>query len=226
MLEPVPWERADWFVVTETVRLSTFRRKKLTGPRAVRVPTMVDGVRHFAPVAVVTGSGGDTPTYTLYDATRPDAVLCTLTPEKGGARYRVTDERGTELGTAHRTPAAKRTIQHSWWLRPTGHPDVVARYHWSRGSVKDIAVRGKDMAVREAGRVVETAIDTALSFGVEDPGAGGRPGPARPVTWLADGAEEPLALTSGHVDGVTTYTHKASWLDRRLVFALGILREA
>ncbi|MCX4882832.1 hypothetical protein [Streptomyces sp. NBC_00847] len=151
VIEPVPWERAGWFAVTGMVRQATLRRKKLTGQRAVRVATAQGGVRYFAPVALISATEDEIPSYTLYEATRPESLLCSLTPEKRGARYRVTDGQGAELGLAHRTPAAKRTIQHSWWLQQPGHADIVARYHWARGSAKDVAERGKENVVRGAG---------------------------------------------------------------------------
>jgi hypothetical protein len=174
---------------------------------------------------LVSATEDETPSYTLHDATRPDTLLCSLTPEKRGARYRVADERGADIGLLHRTPAAKRAVQHSWWLRQPGHPDAVARYHWARGSAKDVAERGKDTVVREAGKFVESVVDTVISLGADDTAAGASH-TSRPITWRAEGDEEPVALTAGHVDGITTYLLKASWLDCRLAFALGVLREA
>ncbi|AZS85726.1 hypothetical protein ELQ87_16515 [Streptomyces griseoviridis] len=224
VVEPVEWDCPGLFSVTTLVRVSTLRRGKLTGPPAVRVPVMLGGVRHFAPMAFVAATAGEHPSYALYAAVSPDTLLCSLLPEKGGARYRVTDADGTELGTVHRTPAAKRTVQHSWWLRQPGHADIVARYHWARGSAKDIAARGKETAVRGAGSVVGGVVDSVLSFGAEDTNS--RSAPAKAITWLADGDEEPTAMTAGHVDGVTTYTPRVGWLDRRLAFALGVLRES
>jgi len=186
---------------------------------------MHDGVRYFAPAVLVCPSEDQTPSYRLYDATEPSALLCTLTPEKGGARYRVTDAQGTELGLARRTPAAKRTIQHSWWLQQPGRSDIVARYHWARGSAKQVARRGKETAGRVAGEVVEGVIDSVLSFGAEDTRAGGSYTP-KPVTWREAGQEDSVVLTSGHMEGISTYLPQASWLDRRLAFALAVLREA
>ncbi|MGW3494251.1 hypothetical protein [Streptomyces sp. NPDC001020] len=222
-IEPIPWDRAGGFVVTDVVRQATLRRKVLRGPRAVRVATMHDGVRYFAPAVLVHGSEDETPSYDLYDAREPTVLLCSLAPEKGGARYRVTDAQGAELGLAHRTPAAKRTIQHSWWLQQPGHPDIVARYHWARGSAKDVAKRGKETAGRVAGEVVEGVIDSLLSFGAED---AGKSHTSKPVTWRMVGQEESVVLTSGHVEGIRTYRPEVSWLDRRLAFALAVLREA
>ncbi|MCX5050278.1 MULTISPECIES: hypothetical protein [unclassified Streptomyces] len=225
VIEPVPWERAGWFAVTDMVRQATLRRKKLTGQRAVRMATAQGGVRYFAPVALVSATEDEIPSYALYEATRPESLLCALTPEKRGARYRVTDGQGIELGLAHRTPAAKRTIQHSWWLQQPGHADIVARYHWARGNAKDVAERGKETVVRGAGKLAEGVVDSLLSFGADEDSGGAGSYTAKPITWRAEGEEEPVALTAGRVEGATTYLPQAAWLDRRLAFALGVLRE-
>ncbi|WP_327430820.1 hypothetical protein [Streptomyces sp. NBC_01236] len=229
VVQPVSWTGGHWFMVGDVARPAAFRRKALTGPRAVRMPDTQEGVRYYAPVALVTqtpGTDEESASYELYDATEPGALLCALSPEKGGARYRVTDAQGEELGLVRRTPAAKRTIQHGWWLQQPGHPDIVARYHWAKGSAKDIATRGKETAVRGAGALVEGVVDSVLSFGAE---GGDQASPSRthkPVTWRAEGEEETVVLTSGHVEGVRTYVPVASWLDHRLAFALAVLREA
>lgn len=225
VVEAVPWAEVTRFSVTGLVRPSALRRKKLTGQVAVRVAKMYEGVRYFAPSVLVTATEEETPSYALHDATRPDTLLCSLTPEKRGARYRVVDAQGTQLGLVHRTPAAKRTVQHGWWLQQPGHADVVARYHWARGSAKEVAERGRDTVVRGAGKVVGSVVDSIVSLGAEDTAAGSSYIP-KPITWLAEGDEDPVVLTAGDVEGVTTYMPKAAWLDLRLAFALGVLREA
>ncbi|MDR3082906.1 MAG: hypothetical protein LBV60_18615 [Streptomyces sp.] len=221
----MPWDRAGEFVVGDVVRPASLRRKALRGPRAVRVPTTDAGVRYFAPSVLVHGSEDETPSYDLYDATAPAVLLCSLAPEKGGARYRVTDAQGTELGLAHRTPAAKRTVQHSWWLQQPGHPDIVARYHWARGNAKQAAKRGKESVGRVAGHVAQDVIGSVFSFGAEDTGPG-ESDVSKPVTWRMAGQENSVVLTSGHAEGFRTYLPQVSWLDRRLAFALAVLREA
>ncbi|MFC7257758.1 hypothetical protein [Streptomyces lutosisoli] len=225
VIEPVPWDHPGWFTVGEVLRPAALRRKAVTGDLAVRVATAHAGVRYFAPSVLVSRAGEEVPSYELYDATEPGNLLCALAAAKGGVRYRVTDGQGRELGLVHRTPAAKRTIQHSWWLQQPGHPDIVARYHWAKGTAKEIATRGKEKAVRGAGQLVEGVVDSVLSFGAE--GGDQRSSyTSKPVTWRADGEEEDVALTSGHVEGVRTYLPRASWLDRRLAFALAVLRDA
>lgn len=230
-VEPVPWDGSggpDWFTVGDVLRPATFRRKALTGERAVRVPTMRDGVRYFAPAALISRSeqtDSEPPSYELHEAVQPGNLLCALAPVKGGARYRVTDSCGRELGLVHRTPAAKRTIQHGWWLRQPGHPDIVARYHWAKGSAKEITTRGKEKVVRGAGQLVGSVVDSVLSFGAEGGDQASAHTP-KPVTWRAEGDEEAVVLTLGHLEGVRVYQPHAGWLDRRLAFALAVLREA
>ncbi|MFF9817090.1 hypothetical protein [Streptomyces sp. NPDC014006] len=218
----MPWNGPEWFTVGTVARHGSLRRKDLTGPLAVRVPSTQDGIRYHAPAALVTASADETPSYRLQDATQPAVTVCVLMPEKGGARYRVTGAQGEELGLVHRTPAAKRAVQHNWWLRQPGHPDVVARYHWARGSARDVVERGKVNVVRGAGAVVEGVVDSLLSFGAEDDSAG-RPHTPKPVTWRAD---DEVALTSEQLGHVRAYLPKAVWLDRRLAFALAVLRQA
>jgi hypothetical protein len=222
---PVPWDRVGRFTVGEVLRPGTLTRKPLTGPRAIRVPSTHDGVRYHAPSVLVSGTGSEAPSYELYDATRPTEPVCTLTPEKAGARYRVTDAGGAELGLVHRTLPARRTVEHGWWLQQPGHPDVVARYHWARGSAKEIATRGKENVVRGAGAVVGGVVDSVFSLGVDGDARTGSHRP-RPVTWRAEGDEEPVVLTCEHLEDGKVYRPQASWLDLRLAFALAVLREA
>ncbi len=232
VVEPVPWEGTGGvggFVVGDVLRPAAFRRKALTGERAVREPTMRDGVRYFAPAAVVTrlGEADDrSPSYELHAAVEPGgAPLCVLTPVSRGTAYRVTGADGTELGHVHRTSAAKRAVQHGWWLRQPGHPEIVARYHWARGSAKDIAARGREKAVRGAGALVSGVVDSVAGLGAE--GGDQRSTHVwKPVTWRTGDEEEDLVLTSDHLDGVRVHHPHAPWLDRRLAFALAVLREA
>ncbi|MHC3473747.1 hypothetical protein ACYF6T_34340 [Streptomyces sp. 7R007] len=224
VVEPVPWDRPGRFTVTDVVRPATLGRKAVKGPRALRVATVRDGVRYFAPTVLVSRGGEEVPSYGLYDAVHPQVPLCSLTPEKEGARYRVTDGHGQQIGLVHRTPAAKRTIQHGWWLQQPGRPDIVARYHWARGSAKEIAQRGKETVVKGAGALAGSVVDSLISFGAE--GDSGRTYTAKPVTWRPDGEPETVVLTCDHVDGVRAYLPQAEWFDRRLAFALAVLREA
>ncbi|MFB6674107.1 hypothetical protein ACFCWG_17210 [Streptomyces sp. NPDC056390] len=217
LVEPLAWEDVSWFVVTDIERAASFPRKPVKGRLAVRVPTAVAGVRHFAPAAYVVGGGEDGGPHELYEAQGAQGLVCTVTAAGDG--HVVTDAEGAELGHVHRTPAVKRTVRHGLWLRQPGRPDAVARYHWAKGSAKDIATRGKDGAGRGAGALVGSVVDSVLSLGAE---GGDRSGTrtAKPVTWRAG---EETVLTQGYVDGVKSYVPQAGWLDRRLAFALAVL---
>ncbi|MGW7257022.1 hypothetical protein [Streptomyces sp. NPDC054834] len=227
-IPPVSWDGTPWFTVTDVLRPGTLTRKPVKGERAVRAATTHEGVRYFAPAVLLVADGAEQPAYELYAATRPESLLCSLTPEKSGARYRVSDSGGTELGLLHRTPPAKRAIQHGWWLQQPGRPDIVARYNWARGSAKDIAARGKEKVVRGAGAVVGGVVDSVLSLGVEGDARGGPSNEGWPVTWRAEGEAEPEVLVCRYLEDfadIRTYHPRASWLDRRLALALAVVRE-
>ncbi|MFD9822738.1 hypothetical protein [Streptomyces violascens] len=222
---PVRWDTEGGFVVGEVVRPSAFRKKGLVGRRAVRMPVTLDGERYFAAAAFVEQRDPEVRSYELYDATEAEGLLCTVEPAsggRGGERYQVRDQAGQELGVVFRTPAAKRAVQHGWWLRQPGHPDVVARYHWAKGSAKEIAGRGADAAVRGAGSLVGSVVDSVL-YGEQAASDNHSPArPTKPVTWRAD---DEVALTAGHPQGIKLYAPQASWLERRLAFALAVLRQ-
>ncbi|WP_432166770.1 hypothetical protein [Streptomyces sp. bgisy031] len=217
LVEPVTWEGVRWFVVTDMERAAAFPRKPVKGRLAVRVPTTAAGVRHFAPAAYVLGGGEDGGPYELREAGGAQRLVCTVTA--AGDAHVVTDAAGAELGHVHRTPAVKRTVQHGLWLRQPGRPDAVARYHWAKGSAKDIVTRGRDGAVRGAGALVGGVVDSVLSLGAEG-GDRSSTRAAKPVTWRAG---EETVLTQGYVDGVKSYVPQAGLLDLRLAFALAVL---
>ncbi len=223
-IAPVPWDTEGPFVIGDVVRPTAFRQKGLSGRRAVRMSVTLDGVRYFAAAAYVERRVPEVRSYQLYDARRAQELLCTIAPVSGGGggeRYEVRDQAGRELGLVFRTAAAKRAVQHGWWLRQPGHPDIVARYHWARGSAKDIAARGREAGVRGAGGLVAGVVDSVITG---DTAADSRSSvrPTKPVTWRAD---DMVALTAGHTQGIKSYTPQASWLDRRLAFALAVLRQ-
>ncbi|MFG3283256.1 hypothetical protein [Streptomyces sp. NPDC048111] len=218
----MPWDAEGPFMIGEVVRPAASRRKKLVGRHAVRRSVTIDGVRYFAAAAFIEQQDPGSRIYTLHDATQAQEVVCTVAPADGagGERYLVRDGAGHELGVVFRTGAAKRAVQHGWWLRQPGHPDVVARYHWARGSARDIASRGTDTAVRGAGSLAASVVESVL-FGELAGQDTNHTRPNRPVTWRAG---DEVALTAGHTQGVKSYIPHASWLDRRLAFALAVLR--
>ncbi|MFI9153675.1 hypothetical protein [Streptomyces sp. NPDC053367] len=227
VVEPVHWDRAGWFAVTDLVRPASLRRKARKEQWAVRAGTMRDGAWLLAPMAFITVSGGDAPVYHLYDATHPETSLCSATPERNGARYRVTDGQDRELGVLHRTPAAKRTVQHDWWFRLPDHADIVASYHWTRVTAKEVAARGKQRVAHEASELVGSVVQSFVSLGIDGGGdERGRIHVPKPVAWRAEGEPEPMVLTSGQVEGIRAYRPLAGWLDLRLAYTLAVVREA
>ncbi|UNS96784.1 hypothetical protein MMF93_09870 [Streptomyces tubbatahanensis] len=220
---PVRWDTEGGFTVGEVVRPSAPRRKKLIGRRAVRMPVTLDGARYFAAAAFIEQRDPEVRSYELYDATETGELLCTVASASGGRngeRYQVRDQAGRELGLVCRTPAAKRAVQHGWWLRQPGHPDVVARYHWAKGSARQIAARGRDAAVRGASGLATSVVDSVLYGDAADDTSTARP--RKPVTWHAD---EEAVLTAGDTQGSTLYVPQARWLERRLAFALAVLQQ-
>ncbi|WP_406277234.1 hypothetical protein [Embleya sp. NBC_00896] len=215
-MEPMPWDRDAPFVVGNVVRPARRARKPQTGDLAVRFPYPYGAAEYFAPAALVTQPDPDVSSFLLRDARDPHLLVCAVAPDpEDNARYRVTDARHRELGHIHRTPAHKRTIQHTWWIRQSGHPDIVAGYAWAKGTSKDVASRGVSSVGRIVGGVVESAI-----FGPGDGGSGSTK--QNTVTWRAD---DEVVMTSGYLEGVRAYRPATAWLDRRLAFALAVLRQ-
>ncbi|WP_405778138.1 hypothetical protein [Streptomyces sp. NBC_00859] len=226
-VEPMPWEGIGWFVLSDVEQPAASRRDAVTGLRAIRVPSVDGPVRCFAPAVLVGRADPGIRAYELHAARDPSVPVCAFAPVtggKGGEHYRVTDGAGQEIGTVHRTVAAKRTIQHAWWLRQPGHPDIVARYHWAKGSAKEVTVRGKEAVARQAEKLADSVLGS-MPFGGGDESGGSNYDIRKPVTWRA-GAEE-VALTADHTGPwANAYVLKAGWLDLRPAFALAVLRDA
>lgn len=212
---------AERFVVSTAERETAALRKPVVGPLAVRVPKLAAGVSHFHPAALITQPDLQVRAYLLHEAREPDRLVCSIEPVDD-ERFRVLTPERRELGQVYRTPQAKRAIQHAWCVRQPGHPAVVARYHWAKGSPKDILERGKDAARRETGRLADSVLDSVMSLGLAEGGDQHNPQrAAKPVTWRADDEVVLEARVSG---GEWTYTPKAPWLDHRLAYAMALLR--
>ncbi|MBC9718041.1 hypothetical protein H9Y04_36460 [Streptomyces sp. TRM66268-LWL] len=218
VIDPVGWDLAGRFVVSDIVRTAGFRRPVLKGPLSVRVPKYIDGTAYFAPAVLVVRPDDTVQKYELHAAMDDQRLLATVTPD-GAGRFLVADEHARTVGTVHRTAPALRTVQHSWWLQQPGHADIVARYHWAKGNGKDIARRGRETAGYVAGRLAESLLNSALGGEGGDQPGGRTP---KPATWNSG---DEVALTSATVEGIRSYMPQASWLDRRLLFALAVLRE-
>ncbi|QKW08479.1 hypothetical protein HUT18_21015 [Streptomyces sp. NA04227] len=212
---PVHWQSLTYFTVTDLERGAGPGSKPVKGRLAVRRPKEQGARSTFAPGVFVVPAEDGSRAYRLHEADGEGELLCRVTPVPGtgGERFRVNDELGTELGTVHRTPAARRTVQHGWWLTQPGYGEVVARYHWVKGSVEETTGE-------PAGAFLGGMFGALSGLGAED---GDQPTASRkPVTWVADGK---VAMTSQARGGYRAYLVRAPWLDQRLAFALAVLRE-
>ena len=166
--------------------------------------------------------------FRLFEDEGSRQLLCTVLPD-GSDRYEVTDATDRELGSVRRTPVTKRLTQQSLWMEQPGYPPIVAPRNWARGGSGASLGRG-------VGHVLDGVVDSLLSFGsdeVTDSGSN-----LKPVVWAvgaeaaeeegADGAYGEPVLTCPR----TTQSHswyfvkREGWLDKRLAFALVVLRES
>ncbi|MBT2451344.1 hypothetical protein J7F03_30595 [Streptomyces sp. ISL-43] len=128
----------------------------------------------------------------------------------------MTDAEGGELGAVVRTPVAKRSIQHGWWLQAPEHPEIAARYHWAEGTASDVGERAAFQVLKVPYLVLESVVTLGgASEGGETP-------PLKPATWRSG---DTTVITAESQFGARWYAIEAPWLDRRLGFALAVLRD-
>ncbi|MFF3977842.1 hypothetical protein [Streptomyces sp. NPDC001828] len=218
--EPVHWDSVSKFTIG-TASEPVARRGAGPGPLAVRVEKRAAGAVHLVPSVYVALPASDKPSaeagFRLYEDEAGSRPLCSVTPdagteEDGSRRYRVHDDQGKEVGSVFKGSAAQRLVQHGWWLEQPGHSEVVARYHWAKGGAGQILGR-------TAGKALGSVVGSVMGLNAEG-GDGG--GTAKPVTWKS-GTQ--VAMTSAPSGGRKWYLAQASWLDRRVAFALAVLRE-
>ncbi|MFG2722960.1 hypothetical protein ACGFW5_32365 [Streptomyces sp. NPDC048416] len=218
--EPVHWDSVSKFTIGTASR-STTRRGTVQGPLAVRVEKHAGGVVHLVPSAYVALPASEKPSaeagFRLCEDETGSRLLCSVTldagtEEDGSRRYRLHDGQGQEVGSVFRGSASRRLVQHGWWLEQPGHPEVVARYHWAKGSAGQILGR-------TAGKALGSVVGSVMGLGAEGGDTSGAP---KPVTWKSG---EQVAMTSALSGHLKWYLARASWLDRRLAFALAVLRE-
>lgn len=215
---PVPWEEITRFTVGRSLRDAVRASRRGAGAHALRVPRTRGGEEYMVPAVYIAPAGPDgTPLrqagFRLYEDEGRTRLLCAVAPDgPGGDRHRVTDAAGRGAGTVHRTPAAQRLVRHGWWLEQPGRPEVAAVRRWAEGGPGRIAGRG-------VGKLLGSVVDNVLSLGAEDTGAT----PLPPVLWRAG---EETVLSFRPSQGPRWYTvERDGWLDRRLAFALAVLRE-
>ncbi|WKX73686.1 hypothetical protein [Streptomyces sp. XD-27] len=230
--EAVHWDEITQFTVGRMMRHTVRKSKRGEGAHAVRFMRtrgvdeyMVPGV-YIVPVEadVPLSKGG----FRLFEDEGSRQLLCTVLPD-GSDRYRVTDATGRELGSVRRTPVTKRLTQQGLWMEQPGHPAIVAPRNWARGGSGASLGRG-------VGHVLDGVVDSLLSFG-SDEGTGSGAS-AKPVVWAvgaedaeeegADGEYGEAVLTFPRsTEGKRWYFVKRDgWLDKRLAFALAVLRES
>ncbi|MCT9089154.1 hypothetical protein N4G70_09760 [Streptomyces sp. ASQP_92] len=218
---PVHWDTVSKFTIGAASRPAAVRGAG-PGPLAVRVEKRAGGATYLVPSVFVALTGSGEPAaasgFRLYEDEAGLRLLCSVTPDAeadkdGGRRHRVQDGRGREIGSVVRGPVAKRAVQHAWWLEQPDHPEVVARRHWAKGSAGQVLGR-------TVGKALGSVVGSVVGLGGDDSNT--TRGTAKPVTWTSG---EQVAMTSAPTEGRTWYLAQASWLDRRLAFALAVLRE-
>ncbi|MGV9271541.1 hypothetical protein ACWDRR_43645 [Kitasatospora sp. NPDC003701] len=206
---PVAWERVRDFVVGNTERPVTARRRTPTfGPLAVRVPRNGTERRVLAPCAFI---GREGERLALYVDAECRLLLCVIDDggrEVGAERHHdVHDARGGIVGTLCRIPPRARPLKHSWRIEQPGHPPILGRNEWVSGAARDIAAR-----------VVEKsflgALDALTSLGAE---GGDRPAKPRTLEWRAG---DEVVMVS---EGSKKVTVKGDGVDRRLAFAFALV---
>lgn len=208
-VEPVDWKQVHTFVVGTVERPLTVKRKTaVSGPRAIRVPQGSQEQRVFAPCAFVgTGSA-----LLLYEDPEGQRLLCSVDApqEIGGERHHtVRDTDGNTIGTIRRVPP-RRPFKHTWRIDQPGRPEIIGRNELVSGDSK------AEFLGRTALKVAMVLADSAMSMGVE-----GGDTPTRPRTLEWRSGEETVMVSLGS----TEMTLRASWLDRRLVFAFALVED-
>ncbi|MFD3539748.1 hypothetical protein ACFWUQ_09645 [Streptomyces sp. NPDC058662] len=221
-VDPGPWERISTFTVGTVTRSAVRAAKRGEGPLAVRAFSWVAGDVERTPFLYVVPVEPQAPPrakgFRLYAT--PDAAgspVCSVLPDaKASGRYRVSDAEGGEVGAVVRTPVAKRSIQHGWWLEAPGHPEIAARYHWAEGTASDVGGRAAFQVVKVPYLVLESVVTMGGSS------EGGDVPPPKPAAWRSG---DTTVITSESQFNARWYTVQAPWLDRRLGFALAVLRD-
>lgn len=213
---PVAWERVRDFVVGNTERPVTAKRREASfGPLAVRVPKNGKDLRVFAPCAYVAHTGPDGADYALYADPEHTRRLCVIdrpgTESASGERHHeVRDERGRLLGTLRRIPPRSRPFKHTWRIDQPGHPTVVGRNEWASGDARAFTLRMVDKGFT-------AALNAVTSLGAEGGDTHGRP---RTLEWRTADTGGRVVMISEPGDRVTV---KSDWLDRRLAFAFALV---
>lgn len=220
--DPGPWERISKFTVGTITRSAMRASKRGEGPLAVRAFSWVAGDVEMTPflyvVPIEPGAPARAKGFGLYPT--PDGSgtpVCSVLPDaKARGRYQVLDAEGVELGAVLRTPVAKRSVQHGWWLEAPDHPEIAARYHWAEGTASDVGERAAFQVIKVPFLVLESVVTLG---GASE---GGDTPPPKPATWRSGDA---TVISSESQFNARWYSIESPGLDRRVGFALAVLRD-
>ncbi|MGW2765208.1 hypothetical protein [Streptomyces sp. NPDC001275] len=212
----VPWADAWQFVVGDVERPAAGRRRRpVLGPRAFRVPQRRGEQCVNAPCAFFPpqSSSPASPELCLYEDADGRTLLCSVDePVKAGGErhFAVRDGQGQVIGTIRRIAPLKHALTPVWRIDQPGHVEIVSSGEWAKGGRKEMLQRG-------AGKLVQGIFQGAADLGAD---GGDQAGEASRVhQWTSDG--EPVLAS----DGCDRFLVRASWLDRRLVFAYALVRD-
>ncbi|WP_395297775.1 hypothetical protein ACF9IK_33230 [Kitasatospora hibisci] len=227
--EAVHWDEITQFTVGRMTRHTVRKSKRGEGAHAVRFMRKRGGDEYMVPGVYIVpvepagplSKGG----FRLFEGEGNRQLLCTVLPDRSD-RYPVTDATGREFGAVRRTPVAKRLAQHGLWMEQHGHPAVVAPRNWARGGPGAALGRG-------VGHVLDGVVDSLLSFGSDEASDSGAN--LKPVVWAVGAEAEEADREYG--EAVLTFprstdsrrwyfVERDGWLDKRLAFALAVLRES
>ncbi|MEU3739918.1 hypothetical protein AB0E78_22925 [Streptomyces sp. NPDC032198] len=230
--EAVHWDEIARFTVGRMMRDTVRKSKRGEGSHAVRFMARRAGDEYMVPGVYIVpleparslSKGG----FRLFEDEDSRQLLCTVLPV-GSDRYQVTDATGRELGSVRRTPVTKRLTQQSLWMQQPGYPPIVAPRNWARGGSGAALGRG-------VGHVLDGVVESLLSFGSDE--VADSASTSKPVVWVA-GAEaaEGEGADGEYGEAVLTcprttqsynwyFVKREGWLDKRLAFALVVLRES
>lgn len=230
--EAVHWNDITQFTVGRMMRNTIRRSQRGEGPYAIRFMRVRGGDEYMVPGVHIVPADPNGPLakggFRLFEDEERRLLLCSVLMA-GSDRYRVTDAADRELGSVRRTPVTKRLTQQGLWLEQPGHPAVVAPRNWARGGAGASLGRG-------VGHVLEGVVDSLMSFGSDEAADSGTS--PRPVVWAAQAAAGEEGGSGGEFGEAvltcprTTRSHswyfvqRDGWLDKRLAFALVVLRES
>ncbi|MGW8328879.1 hypothetical protein ACWGLE_13365 [Streptomyces sp. NPDC055897] len=220
------WNEITQFTVGRMLRYTIRKSKRGVGPYAIRFRRTRQGDEYMVPGVYIVPAERDAPLskggFRLFEDEGGRQLLCGVLPD-GSDRYRVTDAAGQELGSVRRTAITKRLTHQGLWLEQAGHPAVVSRHNWARGGLRASAGRG-------VGNVVGGVVDSLLSFGAD---GSDHATSFKPVVWAvetdsADGEPGEAVLTVPRTTETAKwyFVMREGWLDKRLAFALAVLRES